>query len=311
MRDIGKFILMRSRGLDAHRNQAAEAALFDTVAAQPGTLALYLWANDNAVFIGRHQNAYLECDIPRLEADGGKLARRITGGGAVYHDKGNVNYTFVAPAGVYDEQRQFGWVISALRGLGIGAQKTGRNDISAAGRKFSGNAFHRTPSAGLHHGTILICSDPAKISRYLTASKMKLQSKNIASIPQRIINLNEINPAISKDDVFAALVETVRQSAGIAPEEITEDDLDQNILRERYRFCTDKTRVLGADIRYDARLEHRFAWGSADIRLKLEKNKIIKALIYSDCLDTDLTARKEHDLIGANINDALKIIADC
>ncbi|MCL1910159.1 MAG: lipoate--protein ligase [Kiritimatiellaeota bacterium] len=297
---------MESRGHDAHRNQAVEAALFDTVGEDE--FVLYLWANDNAVFIGRHQNAYLECDIPRLEADGGKLARRFTGGGAVYHDIGNVNYSFIAPLKFYDEQRQFGFVIDALQGLGINALKTGRNDMTVEGRKFSGNAFFRNATSGLHHGTILIKSDYAKIGKYLTASKVKLQSKNIASVPQRIINLSEINPRITKADVFDSLVKTVQKELGVTPVEITEDDLDQGVLRERLAFCTDKSRIYGTDTYYDARLEHRFDWGTADIRLKLERNKIVKAVIYSDALDTALATLKEAALVGADINDVMNVL---
>ena len=301
-----KFVLLKSRGFDAHYNQALEATLFDTVG--DDAFVLYLWANDNAVFIGRHQNAYTECDLPRLEADGGKLARRITGGGAVYHDKGNVNYSFIAPSEFYDEQRQFGWIVDTLKELGINAEKTGRNDITVGGRKFSGNAFYKNAEAGLHHGTILIGSDYGKIGKYLTASKLKLQSKNIASVPQRIINLNEINPRIDKEQIFDALALTVRSALGASLARIEAEDLDQTVLQNRLAFFTDKTRLYGADTHYDVRLEHRFDWGTADIRLKLDKNKIIGAVIYNDCLDTDLIARKENDLLGADVNEILDVL---
>jgi len=303
---LNKLVLLYARGYDAHQNQAVEAALFDTL--PDDTFVLYLWANDNAVIIGKHQNAYIECNLPLLEADGGKLARRITGGGAVYHDKGNVNYTFIAPLEHYYEARQFDMVLRALQSLGIDAVKTGRNDMTVQGRKFSGNAFYKNDRAGLHHGTILIKSDYEKIAKYLTAGKVKLQSKNIASVSQRVINLSEVKPGICKEEVFGALVKTAGETFGLAPAHIAEEDLDAEAVRKRYEFFTDKTRLYGANTFYDARLEHRFDWGTADVRMKVERNTIVKAVVYSDGLDVGLAAIKEASLAGADINDVMEIL---
>ncbi|MCL2675807.1 MAG: lipoate--protein ligase [Firmicutes bacterium] len=302
-----KLLIYTADGYDAHCNQALEAALTEILA--PDTFILYLWSNDNAVFIGKNQNAYLECNIDLLKSDGGVLTRRITGGGAVYHDKGNLNYSFIASKVLYDEKRQFEIVLKAVNSLGFNAQLTGRNDITIDGRKFSGNAFFRG-EYGLHHGTILIKSDYEKIAKYLTASKLKLISKNVQSVAARVINLSEICPLITKEAVSSALIHVAEEVLNAKAEYNTLDDFlgapgRRALLARQHLFFTDETHILGTDIYYDAAFERRFDWGLADVRLKLSKSIITAAKIYSDCLDTELVERMERKLVGRGAEEAV------
>ena len=107
----------------------------------PDEMALYFYINDNAVILGRNQNPWAECDLAAMERDHVQLVRRITGGGAVYHDRGNLNFSFIAGSERYDQDRQLRLILEAVRALGIPCEATGRNDLAVEGRKFSGNAF--------------------------------------------------------------------------------------------------------------------------------------------------------------------------
>lgn len=316
---IKNLFILQSKSLDARVNQAVEAALISMAkAAFKNSFILYLWANDNAVFIGKNQNAYLECDIALLEKEGGVLCRRITGGGAVYHDAGNLNYTFIAPRcateaeapnGCYDEKKQFQVVINAIKSMGIDAELSGRNDMTVQGRKFSGNAFYKDNETGMHHGTLLIKSDYQKIARYLTAGKIKLKSKGVESVAVRVINLCEVAAlcTINKENISRALIQAVSDYIKLSPHFLTQDDIDKNEFDRWYAYFRDQKRLYGDDVYYDARIEHRFDWGTADIRLKMDGGRIVKARIYSDGLNARLIESKENALAGEDIYDIKNI----
>ena len=136
---INRLSYFISSSTNPYLNLAVEEYLLETV--KPNQLILYLWQNERTVVIGKNQNAWKECRFQELEADGGHLARRLSGGGAVFHDLGNLNFTFLIPSSDYDLSKQMSVILEAVRSLGIDAQKSGRNDVTVDGKKFSGNAF--------------------------------------------------------------------------------------------------------------------------------------------------------------------------
>ena len=195
--------VITSVSTDPWHNLALEELLFTS--GGEGTV-LYLWQNRNTVVIGRNQNAWKECRADLLEREGGRLARRTSGGGAVFHDMGNLNFTFITPRGGYDLERQLGVILGAVRSQGIDAGFTGRNDlVTAGGGKFSGNAFCFSRDRGLHHGTILVDVDMDKLSRYLVPSADKLRSKGVDSVRSRVANLRELNPDMGNASASARL----------------------------------------------------------------------------------------------------------
>ena len=165
------------------------------------TITLYLWRNRRTVVIGQNQNPYSEVNVEALEVDGGYLMRRKTGGGAVYHDDGNLNFSFVVPKVLYDQRRQFGVIQRAVESFGLHTELSGRNDILAEGRKFSGNAFSKGRVNDLHHGTLLIKGNMEDLQRYLKPKPAKLQKHGVQSVRSRVVNLEIANVGV-RYDVF-------------------------------------------------------------------------------------------------------------
>lgn len=278
-------------------NQAIEATLLKL--ADDDTEILYLWKNDKTVVIGKNQNAYTECNVSQLENDGGFVARRISGGGAVYHDKGNLNFTFVSSRNNYNVAKNFEIMTDAMRSLGFEVSLSGRNDVLLNGRKFSGNAFYKGNDACFHHGTILIKTSPEIIAKYLKVSKVKLEAKGVKSVVSRVINLSDVLP-VTAEQVTDSLIKSFGSYYKQEPVRITEADLPSDELAKQIAFFSDEKWRHGDDVHYDARIERRFSWGTADIRLKLNGDVIEDCKIYSDSLD-DVTER-QNLLIGADIN---------
>jgi len=266
-------------------NLAVEELLFDT---HTEGVLLYLWQNKHTVVIGRNQNAWKECRLNELEADGGRLARRTSGGGAVYHDDGNLNFTFLLKRGEYDLVRQLGVIISAVKSLGINARFSGRNDIIIdTGEKFSGNAFRFSRDVGMHHGTILINADMAKLAEYLAPPKEKLISKGVDSVRSRVCNLCDFLPTLTVEDVRGAVSKAFIEEYG--PADII--DGQTAFSRDAARLAQIEARQaswewgIGESPKCDLELNTRFEWGSLEVALALENGYVKWARVYSDAMD--------------------------
>lgn len=200
---VKRLIFLKSPGDNVFVNQALEAALTEYVGEDEA--ALYLWSNSDAVVIGRNQDAYAECRVDALESAGGMLARRLSGGGAVWHDGGNLNFTFISCEKDEDKDANFGIVLSALASLGIHAELGGRNDLMLNGAKFGGSAYYRRDGKALHHGTIMVNTPPAAVARYLTPPAEKFEGKAVKSVSSRVAPLESVLPGITVQNVADAL----------------------------------------------------------------------------------------------------------
>lgn len=298
--------LVDSTSFDPWFNLALEEFLLQRCKEQQ--VILYLWQNDQTVVIGRNQNAWKECRCQELESDGGKLARRLSGGGAVFHDLGNLNFTFIMDKTLYNLERQLEVILRAARSLGINALFSGRNDLTAEGKKFSGNAFYHGERVSYHHGTVLIDSDFDKLGRYLQVSKEKLQSKGVKSAPSRVINLKSLAPALTVAGMKSALRqgfgELYGEGGAVVPGEI--EVWDQSVLQSDpasslaglyHKYASWEWRY-GKSPRFDLTLEHRFTWGNLDLGLVLENGMITGAEIYSDAMDSLLIRQMAQALSG-------------
>jgi lipoate-protein ligase A len=286
-----------TESVSPYRNLAVEEYLLDRV--EPGERILYLWQNENTVVIGRNQNAYKECNTEKLFRDGGAVVRRLSGGGGVYHDMGNLNFTFFASEVDYDVSRQLSVIVKALEFFGLHAEKTGRNDICLDGRKFSGNAFYKTKGRCYHHGTILISADMAKMSEYLTVSAGKLNSKGVSSVKSRVINLKELNPEIDVPGIRAALTKAFGEVYGAKPQEMPIDSLDEKIISGLQEKYASNEWIYGRHMKADYVFGERFSWGEIEFHLKIQADKIIDAQIFSDSMNAGISEALARRLTGA------------
>ena len=268
---------------DPYHNLALESLLFD---AQGGGCTLYLWQNQNTVVIGKNQNAWKECRTQLLEQEGGHLARRSSGGGAVFHDLGNLNFTFILPRKAYDVHKQLSVIQQAAATFGIETEFTGRNDlvVRESGAKFSGNAFRFGSDVAMHHGTVLIDVDMQKLARYLAPPPDKLAAKGIESVRARVQNLHELNPALTVETMKDALIDGFIKTYGIARvgQEI---QLDEEKLASLTQLYGSWEWRMGRTPAFDIILEQRFSWGGVEMQLSLSKGRIVDAKVYSDAMD--------------------------
>ena len=197
-------------------NLAAEQWLFAHL--EPPERILFLCVNEVSVVIGRHQNPWVECNVPALRAEGIPLVRRQSGGGTVYHDHGNLNYTFLAGNEDYDQEGQFGVVIDALGDLGITAERSGRNDLLTQGKKVSGSAFKYKRDRSFHHGTLLLEADTERLHGLLHAAPRDIESKGIASVRSPVLNLRDLLPALREEELRDALIRRAADYFGEKPQ---------------------------------------------------------------------------------------------
>lgn len=300
---IHKLSIYESSSFDPHYNLAVEKYLLDMV--QPGQCILYLWQNENTVVIGSNQNAWKECRISTLEADGGKLARRLSGGGAVFHDKGNLNFTFLMCEEDYNIQKQLSVICEACAEAGIVATPSGRNDVLTDGRKFSGNAFYHHQGKAYHHGTLLINADMEKMQKYLSPSKAKLESKGVASVRSRVVNLSQLSAGLTCDTMKKHMIKAFEKVYGIPADPITLQN-DGSVHESQQRYAS-WDHLFGKPLPFSFSCEERFDWGNILLQLQVESGKVLQAKVYSDSMDHMIAPKLEQGLAGCRFTlDALQ-----
>lgn len=297
-----KLTVYKTDNTDPYINLAAEEHL--TFSCGEDEVILFLWQNAHTVVIGRNQNPWRECNVERIKADDVYMARRMSGGGAVYHDMGNLNFTFIARDGVYDIGRQTDVILLACRLMGISADKTGRNDLTVSGKKFSGHAYFSSGGYNYHHGTIMMNVDEEDMPKYLRVSEAKLKSKGVASVRSRVTNLMDHIPedrltnicgpegqssektrtAKAVSAMQQELIRAAGREYGCVPvfadlPEVPEE-LCQKYSSEEWRY--------GTRIPFSKVIEHRFEWGGVEVQLEMRGEYISRCRLYSDSLETDL-----------------------
>ncbi|HHX20874.1 MAG TPA: lipoate--protein ligase [Clostridiales bacterium] len=283
---------------DPTRNLAVEEALLLNGAAGP---FLYLWQNAHTVVIGSGQNAWKECRTELLTSQGGTLVRRTTGGGAVYHDLGNLNFSFVMPQDMYDVPTQAQVIADAIGRFGVVVERSGRNDlvIQKTQAKFSGNAFRMRQDAALHHGTILVNVDMDNLGRYLAPSRQKLQAKGVESVRSRVENLSVHAPHMTIPALKEALAQAFADTYGASERVPIADVLAPTRVDELTQKYRSWEWTYGKTPRFDVQMETRFAWGGVELMLSLRRGTVEHATCFTDSMDADLGQRVASLLVGS------------
>ena len=282
--------LLVSDSHDPLFNLAVEECIFRQM--DPNQRVLFLWRNANTVVIGRAQNPWKECNTRRMEEDGVTLARRSSGGGAVFHDLGNSCFTFMAGKPGYDKSISTAIVLDALKLLGVSAFASGRNDLLVAtqdgDRKVSGSAYRETHDRGFHHGTLLLDADLSRLANYLNPDPKKLAAKGISSVRSRVANLCELLPGIEHQQVSHALIEAffAHYGARVSPEHISPIQLpDLPGFADTFARQRSWEWNFGHAPAFTHQLVERFDWGGVELHFDVEKGVIGRAQIFSDSLD--------------------------
>lgn len=282
---MGKTLFYNSPYDDGHKNLAMDEWFLDNLGEDD--MMLYFYVNENAVIIGKNQNPWRECNLKKMEEDKVQLVRRLTGGGAVYHDCGNLNFSFIAGNNRYDEAKQFELILNAVRRLGIPCEFSGKNDLKVEGMKFSGNAFGARKYTRQHHGTLLIEADLTKLSRYLNPDKKKLQAKGITSVRQKVCNLKEFREDITVEMMLAAIREAYREIYGEFEEFIpTKEDVSSIKKYEEKQNSWEWT--MGSTPNFAIEIDERFTWGSVQLHINTENSIITDIRVFSDANDVNI-----------------------
>ncbi|BAD39546.1 lipoate--protein ligase [Symbiobacterium thermophilum] len=300
-------IYLETGSTDPYFNLAFEEYVFEKL--DPTKSYFILWQNENTVVVGRHQNTYEEINQRYVEEHGIRVVRRLSGGGAVYHDNGNLNYTFIVDK---DAAPDFNFavftvpVIKTLERLGVKAEFTGRNDLTIDGRKFCGNAQYVRRGRIMHHGCIMLDSNLEVVVNALKVREAKFQSKGVKSVRSRVTTINAHAPRpIAMEEFKSLLKGYILEAEGLETMALTPEQLDEVRRLRDEKYATWEWNY-GASPAYDVRLEERFDFGLVTVYLQADRGRIQAVKIYGDFFGSGELAELEAALVGLPLDGNLE-----
>lgn len=286
---------------DPRINLAIEEYALNTMDVEKDSFLLF-YINQPSIIIGRNQNTIEEINTDFVEKNGIIPVRRLSGGGAVYHDLGNLNYSFLTKddGESFRNFKKFTQpVIDALAKMGVNAELSGRNDILAGGKKISGNAQYSTRGRMFSHGTLMFDTEIDAVVSALKVSKEKIESKGIKSIRSRVTNIIELleNPMTVEEFRLELLASIFEGEENIQYWELTEQDWENihKLSEERYQQWDWN---YGKSPKFNMKHSHRFPVGGVDVRLDVNKGMIEEVKIFGDFFGVGDMAEVEQLLTG-------------
>lgn len=294
---VNKLFYIKSPSYNPYYNLALEEYLLSQVGVD--SFIVYLWQNKNTVVIGRNQHALKECDLVAMSKDNVFLARRKSGGGAVYHDLGNLNFSLIATSNNYDQTQNFKCLIKALNKLGLEAKFSGRNDLEISGKKFSGNAFYHHHKKSLHHGTLLVDVNFTALNKYLKVSQAKLRAKGVDSVESRVINLKSLKSDLTIEGLQEILIKEFEKSFGLKAEL---KELDQALFSDLIQEFSSKEYLYQELDAYKYQLVLKLAVEEVAIYFNYEAEVIKSLAVFSDSMDIDFADLLHDHLLGKKLS---------
>ncbi|MBY0196265.1 lipoate--protein ligase [Priestia megaterium] len=269
---------------------------------------LLFYINEPSIIIGKNQNTIEEINTKYVEDQKIHVVRRLSGGGAVYHDKGNLNFSFITKddGNSFHNFKKFTEpVVEALKKLGVNAELSGRNDLMAEGRKISGNAQFSTKGRMFSHGTLLFDSEIENVVSALKVKKDKIESKGIKSIRNRVANISEfLEQKVTVEEFREMLLRYIFDGEeNITEYKLTEKDWEtiHQISKERYQSWDWN---YGKSPKFNLQHSHRFPVGQIDVRLEVNKGKIDACTIYGDFFGVGDVQEVQEKLTGVRYEKA-------
>lgn len=247
---------------------------------------LLLWQNDNTIVIGQNQNAEAEINRAFVEEHGIHIVRRTTGGGAVYHDLGNLNYSFITDLGDAEHltmERFTRPIVDALKTLGLDAEASGRNDILVEGRKVSGTAQRVVRDRVLHHGTLLFDSNPSMVAGALNVDPEKFRSKSAKSVRSRIGNIRSFLKEDMNLPTFWTYLKTALAGSGMEQIALTQEELNEVQSLKVHKYDTWEW-TFGHSPKYNMTNKRQWTGGGLEVRANVTKGAITDIIFYGDFL---------------------------
>jgi lipoate-protein ligase A len=245
-----------------------------------------LWRSSPCILIGKNQNAYSEINIDYVKEHNLPVVRRISGGGAIFNDLGNILFGFISNKGANtfaDFERFTAPIIAALKKLGVNAELSGRNDITIDGKKFSGNAQAKHGNRILHHGSILFSSNMTDLSSALKVKPIKFQDKSVKSVASRVTNISEyLESPMAVEEFKDYIMNFIMQTNP----EASIYDLTSGDLNQINKLVKEKTSTwewnFGASPKYNLVNEKKYTGGVVEINLNVNNGIINDIKIYGD-----------------------------